>query len=299
MPRKIIDIRSRPAFLHDFYGARSGTPEFETAKWLNRRVGSKEEDHFVRSRTLDGFLAEIEDAGISRATVIGRDTPGIKNLNDEIADLVRPHEELIGVGSVDPQRLGVDGALREAERAVRSLGLIAINIEPGFLAPALAFDDPLLLPLYDALQSWKVPVFLMSGPTTPDLRFNDPAAVGRVARAFPALPIVVHHGLWPHVNEIIGVAFRYPNVFVVPDMYVFLPGGSLYVEAANGFLGDQLLFGSSFPFRAMRQSVEDYTALAFKPQVLDRVLYENARQLLSLPGNAPARNARRKARHQA
>lgn len=27
------------------------------------------------------------------------------------------------------------------------------------------------------------------------------------------------------------------------DMYIFLPGSPLYVEAANGFLADQLLFG--------------------------------------------------------
>lgn len=280
MSTKIIDIRNRPAFLHDFYGARTGTPEFEIAKWLNQRVGSKDTTHFVRSQTLDGYLAEIRDAGIDKATVIGRDTPGIKNLNDEIADLVAGHDELIGVGSVDPQRIGTEGAVREAERAVKTLGLAAINLEPGFLAPALAFDDPALLPIYDALQSWSVPVFLMSGPTTPDLRFNDPAAVGRVARAFPNLSIVVHHGLWPHVNEIIGVAFRYANVFIVPDMYIFLPGGSLYVEAANGFLQDQLLFGSSHPFRAMRQSVEDYAALGFKSRVLDLVFYENAKRLL-------------------
>lgn len=292
MSMKIIDIRNRPAFLHDFYGARAGTPEFDTAKWLNQRVGSKDTTHFIRSQTLEGYLSEIREAGIDKATVIGRDTPGIKNLNEEIADLVSGRHELIGVGSVDPQRIGTEGAVAEAERAVKGLGLAAINLEPGFLSPAIAFDDPALLPIYDALQSWNVPVFLMSGPTTPDLRFNDPAAVGRVARAFPQLPIVVHHGLWPHVNEIIGVAFRYANVHIVPDMYIFLPGGGLYVEAANGFLRDQLLFGSSHPFRAMRQSVDDYAALGFKSDVLDRVFYENARRVLKLPeGAALARSA--------
>ncbi|MEQ1673329.1 MAG: amidohydrolase family protein [Hyphomicrobium sp.] len=282
MTLNVIDIRNRPAFLHDFYGARDGTPEFETARWLNQRVGSKDATHFTRSRTVDGFLHEIGGAGISKATVIGRDTPAIQNLNDEIADLVRPHPSLIGVGSVDPQRLGTTAAVQEAERAIQTLGLKAINIEPGFLAPAIAFDNPVFSPLYDALQDWDVPVFLMSGPTTPDLKFNDPAALGRVARTFPKLKIVVHHGLWPHVNEVIGVAFRYPNVFLVPDMYIFLPGGALYVDAANGFLREQLLFGSSHPFRAMGQSVEDYRRLGFKSDVLDLVLSGNAQRLLKL-----------------
>jgi predicted TIM-barrel fold metal-dependent hydrolase len=282
MTKRVIDVRNRPAFLHDFYGARPRTPEAETAIWLNRRVGSKEPEHFVRSRTEEGFLTEIQSAGIEKAVVIGRDTPGIKNLNDEIASLVSRHRELVGAGSVDPQRLGVQEAVEEAERAVTKLGLKAINLEPGFLSPPLAFDDPLFLPLYEALASWGTPLLLMSGPTTPDLKFNDAAAIGRIARAFPSLSIVVHHGLWPNVNEIIGVAFRYPNVYVVPDMYIFLPGGRHFVEAANTFLGDQLMFGSSHPFRPMKQSVEDYEALGFKDDVLEKVMWANAARLFNV-----------------
>ena len=41
MGRKIVDMRSRPAFLHDFYGASPGTKDYEVVKWLNRRTGSK------------------------------------------------------------------------------------------------------------------------------------------------------------------------------------------------------------------------------------------------------------------
>lgn len=282
MSQKIIDIRSRPSFLHEFYGARRGTSEFETAKWLNRRVGSLDDEHFTCAHTLQGYLDEVRDAGVWRSVVIGRDTPAIQNSNDEIAKITAPHAELVGAGSVDPQRLGRDAAIAEAERAIKALGLRAINLEPGFGDPALHFDDPQYFPLYEALQDWNVPAFLMSGPTTPDLKFNDPAAVARVARAFPRLQIVVHHGFWPHVNEIIGVAFRYANVTIVPDMYIFLPGGSLYVEAANGFMRDQIAFGSSFPFRAIGQSVRDYQELGFKDEVLESVLFANAYRLLSL-----------------
>ena len=281
MSRRIVDIRNRPAFLHDFYGARRGTPEFETARWLNGRTGSRDVEHFARSQTEAGYIEEIREAGIAAATVIGRDTPGIRNDNDEIRALVSRHPELVGVGSVDPDRLG-RAAVAEAERAVRKLGLKAINLEPGFGSPARAFDDPLLWPVYEALQDWETPVFLMTGPTTPDLALNDPSAIGRVARRFPKLAIVVHHGAWPRVDEIIGVAFRYANVTLVPDMYIFQPGGRFYVEAANGALADQIAFGSSYPFRAMRQSVEDYEQLGFRDDVLDKLFSANAARLLKL-----------------
>jgi predicted TIM-barrel fold metal-dependent hydrolase len=282
MPRPIIDMRSRPAFLAPFYGSTPGTAEFETARWLNRRVGSKVDDHFTASATLDGFVAEVRAAGISRAVVVGRDTPGLRIPNGRIADITGNHSELVGIGSVDPQSQGTRGAVAEIERAVKSLGLKAINVEPGFGAPPLKADDPLLLPVYDACAQLGVPVFVMSGPTTPDPDFNDPAAIGRVARAFPTLKVVCHHGFWPRVAEMVGIAFRYENVFLVPDMYLFLPGSGLYVEAANGFLRDQLLFGSSYPFRPMGQSVEDAHALGLNDDVLDAFFFRNANRVLNL-----------------
>jgi predicted TIM-barrel fold metal-dependent hydrolase len=282
MSRPIIDMRSRPAFLHDFYGATPATPEYETAKWLNRRLGSKQDDHFVRTHTLDGFIEEIREVGIRHAVVVGRDTPDIKIPNEIIRDITAPHPELIGIASVNPQALDSRAIAEAVEEAVNTLGLRGINIEPGFGTPPIQADDPLLYPVYDACKQRGVPVFLMSGPTTPNLKYANPVAVGKVARAFPDLPIVCYHGFYPYVNEMIGVAFRYENVYVVPDMYIFLPGGSLYVEAANGFMKEQLLFGSSYPFRAMGQTLDDFLRLGLHEEVLDRVLYQNAKRLLRI-----------------
>jgi predicted TIM-barrel fold metal-dependent hydrolase len=62
-------------------------------------------------------------------------------------------------------------------------------------------------------------------------------------------------------------------------MYLFAPGGRRYAEAASGFLRNQLLFGSSFPFRPMRQSVTDLRALGLSDEVLVRVFSENAMSL--------------------
>ena len=276
---KIIDMRSRPSFLHDFYGATPSNDEYEVARWLNRRVGSKDDEHFKRSITIEAFVEEVREVGITASVVVGRDTPSLSISNDRILELTAPYKELIGIASVDPQK---SNAVAEIERAVKQLGFRGINIEPGFGSPALKVDDLLIYPIYEACEQLGVPVFLMSGPTTPDLEYANPSAVGRLARAFPKLQIVCYHGYYPYVSEMIGVAFRYENVYVVPDMYIFLPGGSLYVEAANGFMRNQLLFGSSYPFRAMGQTVDDFIGLGFKGAVLDDVLFNNATQLLKL-----------------
>lgn len=282
MKAEIIDMRSRPSFLHDFYGATPGTKEYEVVKWLNRRVGSNDDEHFARSRTVEEFVGEIRESEISVAVVVGRDIPGIRHSNDEIHKITRGHKELVGVGSVDPLSLGATECAQEVERAIKELGLKAINLEPGFSRLPMKADNSVLFPIYEVCDQLKVPVCLMSGPTSPSLELTDPAPVGRVARAFPNLSIVCYHGFYPYVNEMIGVALRYDNVFVVPDMYIFVPGGRLYVEAANGFMKDQLLFGSSYPFRAMRQSVDDYLKLGFRDDVMESVFSSNAKRVLKL-----------------
>lgn len=279
--KKVIDMRSRPAFLHDFYGKTRGTPEFEVVKWLNGRVGSKNLEHFTASRDVHSYVKEIRDTRITAAVVVGRDTPSIRHTNDEIYAIVKGHKELVGIGSVDPHRLGVQKAVAEVERAV-ALGLKGINVEPGFSAPTTRVDDPMFYPVYDACQQLGVPLTIMSGPTAQDLDLVHPSAVGRVAKAFPSLTIVCYHGFYPFVNEILGVALRWENVHVVPDMYIFAPGGSLYVEAANGCMSHQILYGSSYPFRPMAQSINDYRLLGFRDDVLDAVMYGNAQRVLKL-----------------
>jgi predicted TIM-barrel fold metal-dependent hydrolase len=284
MTQKIIDMRCRPAFLHNFFGATPGTPEHDTARWLNRRVGTRGNDaHFERSLTHEGFLAEVHDAGLTHAVVVGRHTPGQHLPNDTIHQIVHGYPELIGVGAVDPALQGKEAAIAEAERAIRDLGLAGIDIEPGFGNPARHPDDPVYWPIYELAAKHGVPVFLMSGPTTPDLRFNDPAPVAKVAQAFPDLPIVIYHGYWPNVHQAVGLAFRYANVHLVPDMYLFQPGSEVYVQAANSFLSEQLLFGSSYTFRPIKQSIEDFLQLGFKESVVDKVLYDNAARVLKLP----------------
>jgi predicted TIM-barrel fold metal-dependent hydrolase len=277
---KVIDLRCRPAYLHPFFGGVPGSPEHDVARWLNRRVGTRGADnHFERSLTPEGFLAEVREAGLHKAVVVGRHTPSQHLPNDTIHGIVHGHDELLGIGAVEPALQGIDGALKEIDRAIDVLGLAGIDLEPGFTEPARHPDDALYWPIYEHLQKRGIPLFLMSGPTTPDPSYNDPARLAAVARAFPALKIVVYHGYWPNVQQAIGVAFRYENIHLVPDMYLFLPSSEGYVQAANGFLAEQLLFGSSYTFRPIHQSIEDAQRLGLKDEVVEKFFSGNAERL--------------------
>lgn len=282
----IIDMRLRPPFLHNFFGATPGTPEFDLVRWVNKRVGCKEPEQFAAYRTIGDVVTGMDEAGIGLGVTVGRSTPTVRITNDEIAALVsQSGGRLTGVASVDPLALGTDGAVKEAERALGTLGLAAVNLDAGFYETPLRADDARLLPIYEVCLARGVPAFIMSGPTTPDLAFNDPLAIDAVARNFPKLTIVVCHGCYPNIDAMIGVAFRHETVFISPDMYMFAPGGGRYAKAAaRGFLCDQLLFGSSFPFRSMKQSVDDMKELGLGDDVLEKVMGGNAARVLGRAG---------------
>jgi len=286
-PRLVIDMRSRPAFLHKFFGSTPSTPEYEVVRWLNKRVGSRDVDHFCRARDANGFVAEMDSAGIAAAVMVARSVPGVRVSNDDLAEVAKAApDRLLAIASVDPIELGVNDAVAEATRAVKQLGHKGINIDAGFYAEPLKANDERLMPLYEACQTLGVPAFVMSGPTTPNLEFNDPFAIDTVAKTFPKLKIVCCHGFYPRIADIITVAFRNENVFVSPDMYTFAPDGKLYVEAANGFMKDQFLFGSSYPFRPMKQGVEDFQSLGLTDEAYAAATYQNAQRLLGIPAFA-------------
>ena len=156
----IVDLRSRPSWLHKFFGSTPNTPEFDTVRWLNKRVGTSAGniDHFTRSNDIESFTGEMDAAGISVGVMVARNTPTVRVSNDDVAEAARQSAgRLIGVASVDPQELGIRAALDEAERAVRTLGCHGLNIDAAFYKTPLAADAPQLLPLYEACLALGVP----------------------------------------------------------------------------------------------------------------------------------------------
>jgi len=56
----------------------------------------------------------------------------------------------------------------------------------------------------------------------------------------------------------------------------------MVVEAANTIIPDKVIFASAFPFAPMKETIDRFLKLPFKPEVLPKVLYQNAARLLKL-----------------
>jgi hypothetical protein len=72
---------------------------------------------------------------------------------------------------------------------------------------------------------------------------------------------------------------------VIPDFFQFIPGfpgAQDWVEAANHFLGDRILYASSYPVRPLGQSLAEFRRFSYKPEVLERLLGGNAATLFGI-----------------
>ncbi len=283
----IIDFRGRPPSKE--YLSYFDVPRM---RWIAERVGAPELSPAYLAASVEQFIKEMDEAGITWTVALGRNSPammvGKREFpagiipNDHLADLQRRYpNRIIGMAGIDVSNQ-IHQSLPEIERCVKGLGMRGIFIEPQRALKAHP-SDPRIAPVYEKCLELDIPVVIMSGPFSgPDLSYTDPAHIDAVATQFPGLKIVCGHGCWPYVNEIIAVAFKHPTVYVSPDVYHFVPGSAAYVEAANGFMADQLLFGTAYPVRALRKTVEDFKRLPLSPDALEKALYKNAKKLLDL-----------------
>ena len=68
-----------------------------------------------------------------------------------------------------------------------------------------------------------------------------------------------------------------------PDMYgINTHYARPYMDAANGFLQDQIVFGSAYPFIPMKPAVETYESCFKTSEIRDKIMYKNALRGLKL-----------------
>jgi uncharacterized protein len=276
----IIDFRLRPpvgGFLDTLMYSAG-----ERRDGFTRTVGF-EPSEAAQKQSMPLLLKEMDDAGVDKGVVVGRLAGVLGSVsNEDVQRLVTEHpDRFVGAASIDPTNR--KAAFETIAAAVKS-GFKAINIEPGSYPIPMYADDRRLYPIYGHCEDLRVPVIMMVGGTAgPDLSYSDPIRTDRVLADFPKLNVVVAHGGWPWVTEILHLGFRRQNMYLSPDMYFSrMPGWEEYVKAADTFLADRMLYASSFPFCPVKQYKEWFEKLPIRPENLRKVMGGNAQRLLGL-----------------
>lgn len=276
----IIDFRLRPP-VAGFLGMALYT-ETERRDKITRIHGF-EPAPSVREKSMALLLSEMDTAGVTTGVVIGRNSGRYGSLsNGDVAAIVAAHPgRFVGTASIDPSNRKT--ASDQISSAIKS-GFRAVNIEPGSYPLPLMVDDRRLYPIYAQCEDAGIPVIIMAGGSAgPDLSYTEPVHLDRVAVDFPELKIVVSHGGWPWVHQILHIAFRRPNIYLSPDQYLAnMAGMDDYVRAADGFLADRFLYASSYPFTPVDGYAAWFKKLPIRPESMEKVLFRNAAKLLRI-----------------
>jgi predicted TIM-barrel fold metal-dependent hydrolase len=276
----IIDFRVRPPA-----GGFLKMAVYAEAPRRNRttRIHGFEPAASAEAQSMRMLLDEMDSGGVTMGVIIGRNSGRLGSIdNQEILDIVRAHpKRFIGVASIFPADRRA--AVAQITTAM-SNGFRAVNIEPGSYAMPMLVDDRRLYPIYAHCEDRQIPVVIMAGGSAgPDLSYTVPEHLDRVAADFPDLRIVVSHGGWPWVHQVLHIAFRRPNVYLSPDQYLAnMPGMDDYVKAADGFLADRFLYASSYPFTPVRDYADWFRKLPIRPESMEKILYRNAAALLRI-----------------
>ncbi len=232
---------------------------------------------------IDHLIGEMDAANIERAVIRAWASPdGWIITNDEIADLVqRFPDRFLGLATVDLRR-PVE-AVNELRRAVNDLGLRGLHMLPWIwnLPP----NDKHYYPLYVACIDLGIPFCLQVGHTGP-LRPSDPGRpipyVDEVALTFPDLTIIGGHIGYPWTDEMIGLAWKYPNVYIETSAYLprFYP--PTFRTFMNGQGKNKVMFGTNYPMLSPSRCRAQLKELGLKPEVEEKFLRLNALKAFGL-----------------
>ncbi|MEW6266531.1 MAG: amidohydrolase family protein [Thermodesulfobacteriota bacterium] len=239
-----------------------------------------------------GFLLGLMDeAGVTVAVLPAEDaqtTMGLRTPNEKVAALAaRAPGRLLAMAAVDPHR-GMR-ALRDLEYAYRELGMRSLCLEPWL--HKLRSNDKLYYPIYAKCVELDLPVWIHTSINfVPHLAldFGRPIYLDEVAGHFPELKIIAGHGGWPWVNEMMAILWRHDNVYTdvsaIRPRYLGEPGTGweTLMRYGNSLLQDKILFGTAWPSRPFKESIEEIRALPLKEEVKRKWLGGNAARLFKL-----------------
>jgi predicted TIM-barrel fold metal-dependent hydrolase len=215
---------------------------------------------------------------------------GVRRIaNEEVSDAARDNSDImVAFASIDPHKgkLGV----REARRLIRDHGIKGFKFHP--TAQGFFPNDRLAYQLYEVIAEHKLPALFHSGHSgigtgMPGggglrLKYSNPMYLDDVAADFPDMTIIIAHPSFPWQDEALSVCLHKPNVYI--DLSGWSPKyfPPQLVQYANGQLKRKMLFGSDFPLITPDRWIKDFKEAAFKPEVHELILKDNAIAALGL-----------------
>jgi hypothetical protein len=120
------------------------------------------------------------------------------------------------------------------------------------------------------------------------MHFGQPRFLDEVMVHFPELKVVASVPGFPWVNELIGVAWRHPNVHIalsaLRPRYLTTQGSGYeaLLQYGRTLLRERIFCGSNWPLQPVQRYFEEVEALPLDPETRELWLGGNAQRLFGL-----------------
>ncbi len=254
-----------------------------SGRFHTRKFGR--DDSVLEGYTLERMLQMMDAAGTERAFLVAHKTgqlglPGSWHLPYEtVAEAVaRYPDRFHGLAGIDPTE-GMAG-VRGLEAAVRDLGFIGAHAYPHWFE--LPPDHARWYPFYAKCVELDVPVLLQVGqslvyePRRPLRSVGRPITLDAVACDFPELKLVgIHVGI-PWADEMIAMAWKHENVFIIADAHAPKYWPESFVRYIDSYGRHKVMFGTDFPVLDFARYRAEVDALGLRPESYRAFLRDNA-----------------------
>lgn len=231
--------------------------------------------------TLEDTVRQMKASGIDRfvclniATAPGQETT-INNAAAEVTETYR--ERILSLGSVHYRS---ENVLTELDR-IKSLGIPGIKLHPDY--QEFMIDDKALYPIYDRCAELGLFIIFHAGWDcySPSLIHALPEASANVAKAFPALKMVLAHlgglRLWEDVEQhLTGLENVYMDTAICAS-YGLDPDFAARIMKKHP--EENIFLGSDCPWERPDQSVRYIETLPLSDDRKEKIFYRNAIRFL-------------------
>ena len=229
-----------------------------------------------RTHTVPNLAREMTELGIETSVLLPIDFPYLSRNSERWAEAARAREGFVCFGSVHPFQPSIEGRLDE----LVGLGVRGVKMHPA--VQNVPPDHPRTLRLVKACGDRGLPVFFHCGPVEIETwlgrRFSQVRRYERAIAQNPHATIILGHSGALQMDEAIGFANRYPNVWLETASQSLTNQRRLVVEAPS----DRLLMGSDWPFYHQATTLaKALIASEGEPKIRAALLRENARRLFA------------------
>ena len=260
-----------------------------SGKFHNQKFG--QEETVLTGYTYEEMLRQMDAAGIEKSFLVANKPgqlglPGSWHLPYEmVAEAVKQFpDRFYGLAGIDPTE-GMAG-IRALEKAVQDFGFIGAHAYPHWFE--LAPDHARWYPFYSKCVELDIPILMQVGqslvyePRRPLQSVGRPITLDPVACHFPELKLVgIHIGI-PWADEMIAMAWKHENVYVIADAHAPKYWPESFIRYIDSYGRHKVMFGTDFPVLSFQRYREEVDRLGLRPESYQAFLRDNAIRVFGL-----------------